>query len=66
MIFLFNVCTKINKAIKMHHCIGDYRSVHIKMKMDLIYLNVILSIMFEKGFKKRLVLIPQKTILNWF
>lgn len=47
----------------MHHCIGDYRSVHIKMKMDLIYLNVILSIMFEKGFKKRLVLIPQETIL---
>lgn len=47
------MCTKINKAVKMHHCIGDYRSVHIKMKIDLIYLNVILSIMFEKGFKKK-------------
>lgn len=57
MIFLFNVCIKINKVVKMYYCNGDYRFVYIKMKMDLIYLNVILSIMFEKGFKKRIVFI---------
>lgn len=37
----------------MHHCIGDYRSVHIKMKMDLIYLNVIFKYNVCKRFFKK-------------
>lgn len=51
---LFNVCIKINKVIKMYYCIGDYRFVYIKMKMDLIYLNVIFKYNVWKRFLKKI------------
>lgn len=38
----------------MYYCIGDYRFVYIKMKMDLIYLNVIFKYNVCKRFFKKI------------
>lgn len=48
------MCIKINKVVKMYYCIGDYRFVYIKMKMDLIYLNVIFKYNVCKRFFKKI------------